>query len=466
MSDVAPRLLRAVGVVAALTTAAFVLAPAGSARAATGPRTFYVAPTGHDSADGLSPGTAWQSLAQVNRTQLQPGDAVLLQAGQVFPGGLVLDSSDAGSAAAPVRVSSFGVGPAIIAPTDGAGVQVYDTAGVEISQLKLLGTSSTAGRFGGISAYSDLPAGTRLSGLSIHDVEVGSFRNGIEIGGANPGAGFDHVVVRAAKVHDNREAGLISYGPAFSASAPTYANTDVTVSGVDAYSNLGDPSNTTRNTGNGIVLGSVLSGSITGSRAWANGALCRAPEGPAGIWTYDSRSVRIAYNASHGNRSGSTVDGDGFDLDQNVSSSLLEHNNSWSNDGAGYLVYTGQSNDAQRDNVIRSNASTADAQKNSWYGGVTVAGRVLRAQVYGNVLNSGLSAAHAPAISVQPGSVGLVVSKNAFHAGNGAAAVAAPAAARSAVSFSSNFWPSLAVPVRWGSHLPTVAVWKAVTGES
>src|SRR4051812_8950963 len=46
--------------------------------------TYYVAATGNDGADGLSPTTPWQSLARVNRVDLQPGDQVLFQGGATF----------------------------------------------------------------------------------------------------------------------------------------------------------------------------------------------------------------------------------------------------------------------------------------------------------------------------------------------------------------------------------------------
>lgn len=50
--------------------------------------TYYVSNQGNDANDGLSPATAWQSLAKINETPLADGDQILFQRGQVFRGQL------------------------------------------------------------------------------------------------------------------------------------------------------------------------------------------------------------------------------------------------------------------------------------------------------------------------------------------------------------------------------------------
>ena len=51
----------------------------------TEPATFYVdSENGDDSADGMTPETAWKTLTKVNETQLIGGDRILLKAGSVF----------------------------------------------------------------------------------------------------------------------------------------------------------------------------------------------------------------------------------------------------------------------------------------------------------------------------------------------------------------------------------------------
>jgi hypothetical protein len=79
-------------------------------------RTYYLDPVGSNSADGLSPGTAWRTLDRLHGVVLAPGDRVLLRGGARFTGMLQLDQADAGNAAKPVTIGSYGQGRATIAP--------------------------------------------------------------------------------------------------------------------------------------------------------------------------------------------------------------------------------------------------------------------------------------------------------------------------------------------------------------
>ena len=234
-----------------------------------------------------------------------------------------------------------------------------------------------------------------------------------------------------------------------------------------ANNNLGNPADKVHNTGNGIVLGSVDGGSIMSSSASGNGIRCVAPEGPVGIWTYDSRGMRIAYNTATSNRTGGSADGDGFDLDQNVSGSYLEHNTSSNNDGAGFLVYTGQTNAAHHHNVVRWNTSKGDAKKNSWYGGITLAGKVQFVTVTGNNVDTSTSASHAPALAIKPGVAGAKISGNTLKSAASYGVVVSPKISRAAAAISSNTWSrTTAQRVQWGSVYPSVAAWTRATGQS
>ena len=60
------------------------------------PRVFRVdALHGDDQRDGLTPQTAWRSLARVNSFELKPGDTVRFRRGQVWRGQLRPQSGDA-----------------------------------------------------------------------------------------------------------------------------------------------------------------------------------------------------------------------------------------------------------------------------------------------------------------------------------------------------------------------------------
>ena len=152
---------------------------------------YYISRAGNDANAGNSPASPWQSLARVSSVRLLPGDRLLLRGGDVFAGGLTLDAGDAGSATAPIAITSYGTGRATIAPGQGAGISIYDAAGYSISNLALVGAG---GDESGITFFSDLAADAKLSYVRIDSVDVSGFgRDGIEIGAWNNRAGFRDV---------------------------------------------------------------------------------------------------------------------------------------------------------------------------------------------------------------------------------------------------------------------------------
>lgn len=437
--------------------------------AAAAGRTWYVSGSGDDAADGQSTQTAWRSLGRLAQQRLQPGDAVLLQGGATFSGSIFIGTGQAGDARSPVRIGSYGQGRATIAPVDGAGVVVYNTAGVDISDLRIVGNEQTLRAVPGINAYNDLSGDRRLSGLHIRNVQVSGFKIGVAVGGGNGASGFDDVAVHDSLLHGNLESGLALYGPVFNAGRPAYAHTNVVVSGVWAYDNQGDPQELARNTGSGIILGSVRGGLVDRSRASNNGALCRAPEGPVGIWAYDSDQVTIQRSISDNNRSGGPADGDGFDLDQNVSRSVLQGNLSFANDGAGFLIYTAQANDAHRDNLVRFNVSVNDGRKIAWYGAITAAGRVSGTRIEHNtVIVRATPGGRPPALRLEDGLSGVSVRNNILLSDTGGPLVQSASLPTQRVLLQGNDYAAFGTPwsVVWGPRQHgSLQAWRAATGQ-
>ena len=86
--------------------AAMTVALAAAAASAT---TYYLdSEAGKDSNDGVTPATAWQTLAKANDLKPQPGDKVLFKRGGVWRGTLTAKSGEEGR---PVLYSSYGTGP-------------------------------------------------------------------------------------------------------------------------------------------------------------------------------------------------------------------------------------------------------------------------------------------------------------------------------------------------------------------
>jgi hypothetical protein len=429
---------------------------------------YYIAASGSDANAG-SAAAPWQTLARASSAILRPGDRVLLRGGDSFSGTLSLDASDAGTAAAPIVIGSYGTGRATIRTTSGAGISVYNTSGVSIAGLAIVGG---AGSTSGISVFTDLGGDVRLAFLRIDSVDVTGFgRDGIEIGAWNGRSGFRDVRVTNSSLHGNGRTGLFTY-----AQLPG-SHQQVYVGHVRAYDNPGI-TGATSNTGSGIVLASVDGGTIERSVAHDNGRLSTTVGGPVGIWTYDSNAVVIQYNESYRNRTASTADGGGFDLDQNVSNSIVQYNYSHDNDGAGYLLAQSIAGDAHHGNIVRFNISQNDGRANS-YGGIELWGRIVSAEIYNNTVYVSPAAAGAPrAVRIWNAGVtslfvsGVHLRNNLFVTANGLPVVEVTAAALAGASdlrFESNnyFGSGSGLAFLWnGASYSGLTTWRATGQET
>ena len=441
--------------------------------------TYYISPSGNDAAAGTSPTTAWRTLRRGSEAILRPGDRLLLQGGQLFPGQLTIGRGDAGEAARPLVIGSYGQGPATITSARFA-IYVHDTAGVHITGLNVVsqpsasnlpGQQAGGGSGAGVNVYNDLPAGHRLDHVVIDHVYASGFDSGIAFGGANSGAGFRDVQISDCLVRGNIDSGLESYGPRFDAQSPTYANQNVTVSDVVASENHGDPKVTSHNTGNGIVLGSIRDGSIVWSTADNNGgAGGDAAQGPTGIWFYDSTDVSIEHSLSYDNQTANKADGNGFGLDQNTSDSIMQDNLSYDNAGAGFLVYSSLNNGAQKNNVVRYDISSGDSSDGSGFdGGISVVGAVAQTNVYQNtvVMTSG-SGPPPSALRLGVTVHGITVRNNIFVVDSGAIVSDTQAVPTATVVLQGNDYYSATGPwsIEWGATAyHSLASWRTATSE-
>ncbi|MGW7055951.1 right-handed parallel beta-helix repeat-containing protein [Streptomyces sp. NPDC054887] len=458
--------------------AATILAVAGSGCVATphyapNPyRTYYVSPYGDDGNDGSSPGSAWKSLARAERTALQPGDKLLLEGGARFSGTITVSKGEAGAADRPVVIGSYGEGRAALEATDSPGISVHNTAGVEIRDLKISGEGDAYVREGGINLFSDVPDSPRLDHVEVSGVEVSGFRVGIAVGGIDGESGFQDVSVRQARLHGNKDAGLLTYGPDFAPRRPAYPHQNVTLEGVEAHHNAGDPKVTESHSGNGIILGGVRRATVRDSSAHDNGtrAAAEAPAGPVGIWAYDATEVLLEHNTAYRNHTGSAVDGGGFGFDSNVSSSTIQYNLAFHNDGPGYYVYTNKVNGAQKDNTIRYNIATDNGRKLPVNGALAVHGEDIRdLSIYQNTLVMSESAnGPGPAVRLREGQTGVTLRNNILVT-EGAPVITAEKGLKrgNAVLQGNNYHVSKGQwALAWGGRsYPDLGTWRAATGQ-
>jgi len=439
-------------------------------------RTYYVSAGGDDRSDGRSPARAWRTLDRASAQTVQPGDQILLAGGEHFTGQLRLDSDDAGDPTHPVILGSYGQGRAVVDMTDEPAVSVHNTSGVSIGDLTIVGTAGSS-PVDGITVYNDLPERTRLVGVRIERVEVSGGKNGIAVGSAAESLGFDDVSVRDSSLHDNAIAGLATYGPGFDADEPVYAHSNVTISGVSAYRNTGDPAATV-NTGNGIVVGSVEAGRIERSAAYGNGALSAAAEGPVGIWAYDSTGIVIENNLSYGNRTNG-ADGGGFGLDRNVSDSVLQYNLSYDNDGSGLLLYGAAETRGHARNTARFNISSNDSRRGDFHGGISVLGGlsgpgqpggIVGDQIYQNtvVMGAGADGAAPPVLRIGDTLDEVTVRNNIFLSQDGGPLLLAVNSTDNGATFEGNnyFGTSEDSRIIWaGAEFESLSGWRYATGQ-
>jgi hypothetical protein len=140
-------------------------------------RTFYVdSSTGNDALNGLTPATAWKSLALVNATVFQPGDSLLFKAGHSWTGQLKPQGS--GNAANPIIVNRYG-GPAMPVINGGgiagqATVYLYNQEYWEINNLEIINDAGTSGDRRGVlvaAANAGVVDHIYLKNLFIHNIK-------------------------------------------------------------------------------------------------------------------------------------------------------------------------------------------------------------------------------------------------------------------------------------------------------
>ncbi|MEO6443795.1 MAG: right-handed parallel beta-helix repeat-containing protein [Gemmatimonadaceae bacterium] len=422
------RLLSYFAFVVTISACADVTAPAARAMvdaretralSATAGVTYFLNVSGNDANPGTSPATAWRSVGAVNARSFNPGDRILFRKGTIFPGALAFGPDDHGTAVSPIVIGTHGVGRATIDGGSGTAIRIYNTSGFEIRNIEVIGSGYATNTGSGIDIYSDLPGGVKLPYIVLDSVEASGFGQfGVVLGSWNGMTGFSDVRMTSSDAHGNGRGGFATY-----AELP-YTHRNVYLGHLDAHDNPGI-AGLPGNSGSGIVLGGVSGGTIERSVAHDNGALCDAAEGPVGIWTYDSEGVVIQYNESYANRTNGPADGGGFDLDQNTRNSLLQYNYSHGNAGSGILLAHAPANANHADNTVRYNVSENDGRLNA-AAGISVWGRIIRAEIYNNSVYVSPSATGTPrAMIVHNASIpgqfaqSVHVRNNIFYAAGG-----------------------------------------------
>lgn len=323
---------------------------------------YYVnSQTGNDH----NPGTIekpFQTIAKVNQLKLQAGNSVFFAGGQTFEGNLYFKGIS-GTKESPFQVSSYGNDRAIIDAENGTGIKADSCAWLQLKNLKVVGTDRLKGNEGsGIELR-------KTQNCSIDSVDASGFLwSGIKaVGGKNlqithvyaHDNGFSGINVES----DGQDAGGLegSWGKSFH---------NVYIAHCVAENNPGCPVVKNNHSGNGILIGGVTKGLIEYCEAMNNGwDMPREGNGPVGIWAYQSDSITIQYCYAHDNKtSAKGKDGGGFDLDGGITNSVVQHNYSANNEGAGYGLFQYYGATLWKNNIVRNNFSYNDGRKNGQAG--------------------------------------------------------------------------------------------------
>ena len=347
---------------------------------------YYLSIDGRDDATGTSARMPWRSLDRLRQVTLRPGDHVRLRGGDTFAGRLYLENSR-GDSHRLLTVSSYGRSRAIVNAGAGDGLFFRNCSGVVVENIELAGVGSSANQGTGIRVLNTLTGAVRLPHVRVSRCVAHGFgKEGIYVGTANFGplplpdgsasappdssqSGFSDVLIDRCAVYDNAYYGIYVTG-VWDAKTTAYANQNVTIRQCVAYRNPGDPNYMNNHSGSGILLDNTQDGRIDRCIAYGNGVQCNARVGgPCGIWTHASDRIVISRCVSINNRTGRGVDGAGFDFDAGISNSVMHHNVSGFNDGAGYLLYV-YPNAPHRfeNNVCHHNLSVNDGRKNDFGG--------------------------------------------------------------------------------------------------
>jgi hypothetical protein len=393
--------------------------------------TYYVSPFGDDSFSGTSVGSAWKTFANVNNMNIQPGDSILFEGGQIFQGNIYVDSLDGNDPLSVVTFSSYGTGPATISALDSYGFYAYNTQGFSISNLIFEGSGMVSNTEHGIRFYADVAGDVKLSNIKIYKVEVRNFGlTGIAISSWNGNTGFKDVTIDSVNVHHVYEDGIVIWG-FFDQSNIGWAHQNVMIKNTVVDSVPGFTASGHK--GSGIILADVDSGVMQHCVAFDNGSGNSHCGGPGGIWAWDCNNVTIQFCESYRNSSGTGCDGLGFDFDGGMTNSVMQYNYSHDNDGAGFLL--GQFDYARpwANNMVRYNISENDARTNGGAielfkgAGTTMTG----AQIFHNTiyLKASVDNPNIAAFSMVDWITGIdstVVYNNIFQTENGAALIDIP----------------------------------------
>lgn len=351
--------------------------------------TYYVSPTGSDSANGTSPSTPWQTLGHVASQVFNAGDTILLEGGQTFSSNLILTQANYGippTAINPITLSSYGAGNSTISPTAADAIELQNIGGMLIENLILVGDNTA--NMNGINTINDNSVGS-TSDIILSSLTISGFgRAGILGVFPNIVNTVKNITVQNCNVSNctanvnilnNITAGICfgtnisvgtrsSDGGIFTATLAA-ANIVVKNSVVENCPGSTIP-NTPYQTSTGIFIGNTLLSANAITRNFVSGNGANETKGNAGIecnWCSGGASLTWVVTQNEVNNQISVnapADGDGIDFDSGCINLGMEQNYIHDCDGVGIFFFNfgafTHSGCAARYNILQNNAKLHD----------------------------------------------------------------------------------------------------------
>jgi len=371
--------------------------------------TYYVnATAGNDSANGLTPGTAWASLAKVNAHSFVPGDTILFNGGQTFAGGLALSTS--GTSGLPISFGSYGTGVATIqSPVGTIGFYAHNCGYIALSNLNFTGPGIATANEHGVYFLVD-QAATIYNYIRLDHVNVTGYQNGIFLNGnsawhTSPQNGYNDVRITNCNVYANQLNGIM-----FTDGNVTGAYSNVYVGYCNTYNNPGIPSGSPGGwSGTGVNFNVVNGGTLEYCSLYGNGT----NGGNFGVILGGCNNVTVQFCEAYNNTSVTGNDGGGFDIDGECTNCTIQYCYSHGNYGAGFALFQWDTANPFNNNVIRYNISENDGFGLGLWG-ENASFPITNSSVYNNVFYSN----KGPGVNNFGYSVGITVQNNIFFATN------------------------------------------------
>ncbi|RPI27883.1 MAG: right-handed parallel beta-helix repeat-containing protein [Acidobacteria bacterium] len=318
-------------------------------------KTHYVDGTaGSDSANGLSPQTAWKTLEKVNSVAFGPGDRLLFKGGSTFQGQLAPKGS--GTQDNPIIVDQYGGSAKPLVAAEGKfpeALLLKNQEYWEVNNLELTNTGPTAEPFRYGVRLIAWDYGTvhhlHLKNLFIHDVN-GSLRKsrgegqGIvwENGGDQTLSRFDDLLIEGCHLLRTDRNGICGFTPYPTSRKPWFPSLRIVIR-KNLLEDIGGDGIKPWGCDGTLIEHNVIRGGRQRCRDYA-----------AGIWPWLSDNTVIQFNEV--SRMKGTKDGQAFDSDGFCHNTVFQYNYSHDNDG-GFMLLCGTDN---LGTIIRYNISQND----------------------------------------------------------------------------------------------------------